>query len=50
MGKDRILVVDDDPDKRAMITHFLSSWGFIVDAPKNGRMALERVGGCQGIS
>ena len=43
MGKDRILVVDDDPDNRAMITHFLSSWGFIVDAAKNGRMALERV-------
>ena len=43
MGKDRILVVDDDPDNRAMITHFLSSWGFIVDATKNGRIALERV-------
>ncbi len=43
MGKDRILVVDDDPDNRAMITHFLSSWGFVVDAAKNGRIALERV-------
>ena len=43
MGKDRILVVDDDADNRAMITHFLSSWGFVVDAAKNGRIALERV-------
>jgi len=43
MGKDRILVVDDDPDNRVMITHFLSSWGYVVDAAKNGRIALERV-------
>jgi DNA-binding response OmpR family regulator len=43
MGKDRILVVDDDPDNRAMIGHFLTNWGFAVDDAKNGRVALEKV-------
>lgn len=43
MGKDRILVVDDDPDNRAMIGHFLSNWGYEVDDAKNGKIALEKV-------
>lgn len=43
MGKDRILVVDDDPDNRAMIGHFLSNWGYDVDDAKNGKVALEKV-------
>jgi DNA-binding response OmpR family regulator len=43
MGKDRILVVDDDPDNRAMIGHFLVNWGFAVDDAKNGKVALEKV-------
>jgi DNA-binding response OmpR family regulator len=43
MGKDRILVVDDDPDNRAMIGHFLANWGFAVDDAKNGKVALEKV-------
>ena len=43
MGKDRILVVDDDPDNRAMIGHFLSNWGYDVDDAKNGKVALETV-------
>jgi DNA-binding response OmpR family regulator len=43
MGKDRILVVDDDPDNRAMIGHFLTNWGFAVDDAKNGKIALEKV-------
>ena len=43
MGKDRILVVDDDPDNRAMIGHFLSNWGYDVDDAKNGKVALARV-------
>ncbi|GMR22841.1 MAG: hypothetical protein BMS9Abin37_1217 [Acidobacteriota bacterium] len=43
MGKDRILVVDDDPDNRAMIGHFLSNWGYDVDDAKNGKAALEKV-------
>jgi DNA-binding response OmpR family regulator len=43
MGKDRILVVDDDPDNRAMIGHFLANWGYEVDDAKNGKIALEKV-------
>ncbi len=43
MGRDRILVVDDDPDNRAMIGHFLVNWGFDVDDAKNGKHALEKV-------
>ena len=43
MEKDRILVVDDDPDNRAMIGHFLSNWGYEVDDAKNGKIALEKV-------
>ncbi len=43
MEKDRILVVDDDPDNRVMIGHFLSSWGYDVDDAKNGKIALEKV-------
>ena len=41
--RDRILVVDDDPDNRAMIGHFLTNWGFAVDDAKNGKIALEKV-------
>ena len=43
MGRDRILVVDDDPDNRAMISHFLTNWGFAVDDAKNGKVALEKI-------
>jgi DNA-binding response OmpR family regulator len=43
MVRDRILVVDDDPDNRAMIGHFLTNWGFAVDDAKNGKVALEKV-------
>jgi CheY-like chemotaxis protein len=43
MGRDRILVVDDDPDNRAMIGHFLTNWGFAVDDARNGKLALEKV-------
>jgi DNA-binding response OmpR family regulator len=43
MGKDRILVVDDDPDNRAMISHFLTNWGYAVEDAKNGKVALEKV-------
>ena len=43
MGKGRILVVDDDPDNRAMIGHFLTNWGSEVDDAKNGGVALEKV-------
>ncbi len=43
MERDRILVVDDDPDNRAMIGHFLANWGFDVDDAGNGKVALEKV-------
>jgi DNA-binding response OmpR family regulator len=43
MARDRILVVDDDPDNRAMIGHFLTNWGYAVDDAKNGKVALEKV-------
>jgi CheY-like chemotaxis protein len=43
MVKDRILVVDDDPDNRAMIGHFLVNWGYAVEDAKNGKVALEKV-------
>ncbi len=43
MVKDRILLVDDDPDNRAMIGHFLVNWGYIVDDARNGKVALEKV-------
>lgn len=43
MAKDRILVVDDDPDNRVMIGHFLANWGYEVDDAKNGKVALEKI-------
>ena len=43
MERDRILVVDDDADNRAMIGHFLNNWGFAVDDAQNGKIALEKV-------
>jgi DNA-binding response OmpR family regulator len=43
MPKDRILVVDDDPDNRAMVGHFLASWGYEVEDAKDGKVALEKV-------
>jgi len=43
MARDRILVVDDDPDNRAMVGHFLDTWGYAVDNAGNGKIALEKV-------
>jgi len=43
MTKDRILIVDDDPDNRAMVGHFLGNWGYEVDYADNGKLALEKV-------
>ncbi len=43
MARDCILVVDDDPDNRAMVGHFLDTWGYAVDNAGNGKVALEKV-------
>ena len=43
MARDRILVVDDDPDNLAMIRHFLGNWGFDVEDAGSGKVALEKV-------
>jgi CheY-like chemotaxis protein len=42
MERDRILVVDDDSDNRAMIGHFLENWGYAVEDATDGRNALEK--------
>jgi adenylate cyclase len=38
-----VLVVDDDPVNRAMLTRFLEQDGYRVDTAANGRQALERL-------
>lgn len=42
MTQDRILIVDDDDDNRAMTGHFLVSWGYAVEHATNGKVALEK--------
>src|SRR3712207_5279569 len=39
-----ILVVDDDPDIRALLTELLEGEGFHVTTAANGREALDRIG------
>lgn len=43
MSKRSILVVDDDPDSRAMVRTILESDGFAVEEASGGREALERM-------
>ena len=38
-----VLVVDDDPDNRALISHLLSSEGYPVATATDGREALNRL-------
>ena len=38
-----VLVVDDDPDNRALIGHLLSSEGYAVATARDGREALKRL-------
>lgn len=40
----RILVVDDDPDARAMINAFLTAEGYVVDQAEDGIDALMKLG------
>src|SRR5512138_3475001 len=37
----KILVVEDDPDIRAILSRFLSRRGYVVKAPEDGAEALE---------
>ena len=43
-SKMRILVVDDDPLMRSILTRFLESRGYVVETAGNGRQALETLG------
>ena len=38
-----ILIVDDDPDNRAVLRNVLSPLGFIIEEAENGQQAIERV-------
>jgi adenylate cyclase len=40
----RVLVVDDDPVNRGLLTRFLEQDGYRVDTASDGRQALERLG------
>jgi CheY-like chemotaxis protein len=39
--KKRILIVDDDPDIRQVLSDRMSSWGYAVETANDGREALE---------
>ena len=41
MGKDRILIVDDEEKIRDIIEEYISIEGYIIDKVANGKMALE---------
>jgi len=43
--KKRVLVVDDEPMVREVLTRYLEREGFEVDAAPDGRLALERMAG-----
>jgi CheY-like chemotaxis protein len=40
-----VLIVEDDPDTREMLTSFLQLEGFHTESASNGREALERLAG-----
>ena len=39
----KILVVDDDPNIREVLTVLLGSEGYVVDQAENGEIALEKI-------
>lgn len=39
--KKRILIVDDDPDIRQVLSDRMSSWGYAVETANDGREALD---------
>ena len=46
----RCLIVEDDPDIVELVTHYLSKEGWRVEASGDGRKALERIRGSEGLS
>jgi DNA-binding response OmpR family regulator len=44
VGKARVLVVDDEPMVREVLTRYFEWEGFDVDDASDGRLALERIG------
>jgi CheY-like chemotaxis protein len=47
MGKDLVLMVDDELDNRVMMRYFLESWGYDVELAANGEEALQKVAACR---
>ena len=43
MQGNKVLIVDDDPNIREVISVLLSSEGYDVDAAENGQMAVDKV-------
>ncbi|HTI39615.1 MAG TPA: response regulator [Vicinamibacterales bacterium] len=41
----RVLIIEDDPDTREMLGHFLELSGFVVETAANGREALDTLRG-----
>jgi len=39
----KLLICDDDPEVRSLLSDFLTECGYAVSAAKNGRQALERI-------
>ena len=46
-GKKHLLLVDDEPNIREMITLFLSAKGYDVDIAENGEEAIEKITGSE---
>ena len=45
--KTRVLVVDDEPMVREILTRYFEREGFEVDEASDGRLALERIAGSE---
>lgn len=43
MNKERIMIVDDDPDIRQVLTVLLTSEGYEVEQSENGEVAIEKL-------